>query len=466
MNKLQRVSQYFNINHETFQKYGIFDAIVGVDSLFFIDPLLLSKSSVPELNNSLEEIRDYFRKIIVLIKSNNNQAYKKAIKKLTLREIKGVGIGYGNSSDDGSAIGPELAKNLACTAKELINMGIDDPAIFEVMGLFEENYGPDRLSDALICILQDRFFQFTERISKELNIERKIKIEKYERVYNLPKHPLENKPLIFIPSDILRKIPVAVSFSDISVLAAFNEDLRERFNNLISPCFSGKKPNKETIKNFFLSSTERMETLVGSYIELNPDHYDFEKDPDGLYSWLEQARMIVKNLSIKVTTPENYNELLNVVKKIINSFKSSIEVNGCWRLLYNNSGKPLDEKHARLFFYGIARIACESTNIDISPESNAGRGPVDFKLSAGKNKIIVEIKLSKGKVKQGYEKQTRIYQESEGADKSYYIVIKITNSCLALTEILKLQKEEVKKNIAHPEIIVIDGLKKKPASKS
>jgi len=186
-----------------------------------------------------------------------------------------------------------------------------------------------------------------------------------------------------------------------------------------------------------------------------------------LYLWLEKAKEIVEQNPLSLPIQPKEEDLSEIVSKIIKSFKNFIEIKGGWRSLYDDKKKPLNESHARHLFYATAMLYCEGCNIDISPESNAGQGPVDFKLSRGhQNKIVVEVKLTSGNVRHGYEKQTRIYQESEEAKESHYIVIRITKKSKALEDILKIEEKEDKDEKVHPKIIIIDGLEKLSASKS
>lgn len=470
MKKLKRANEYFGIDGKIYEKKGVFNPVIGVDSLFFVDPLLLSKASAPELKNGLKKVREYFSDIILLIKTGNLKARKKAFKKLIFRELKGVGIGYGDSSDDGSAIGPELAQKLLCTAEELIEMGITSPAIFEVMGLFEDNFGPDRLSDALIRILKNDLFKYTERVTKEFRIKNTRFIKTYEKDYMVPQHPLQRKPLIFIPEDILRDLPVAHDYHEIAELAIFNEELRERFNRLIAPCFvteKNKKPTKKEIRDYLLSDKSKIDILIKAYESCNPNPYDFDNDPSGLYLWLEKAKELVEQNPIEIIPHPTEADLTKIVQDIIYAFKEFIENKGGWKSLYDNNKKPLNESHARHFFYATAILYCKNHDIDISPESNAGQGPVDFKLSKGySNKIVVEVKLTSGNVRQGYEKQTRIYQESEEAKESYYLVVMVTERSKALEDILEFSREEEENKELHPIIIEVDGREKPSASKA
>ena len=467
--KLQRASEYFGVTEAAYKQTGAFNPVIGVDSLFFVDPLLLSKSKIPEFKESLEELRTYFSKVITLLRAGKPEARKLAQRKLTLREVKGIGIGYGSESDDGSAIGSKLAYRLMLTAERLIEMGVLDPAIFEVMGLFEEDFGPDRLSDAIIKILLKRVWAYSERITRELCIT-KVFIQKgYDYEYVLAKHPLKEGPLIFIPEDILRDLPLANSFQEISAIVSFNEELRGKFNSILASCFAGsggKKPNKSQIKEYLLETKERIKTLVDAYESCSPDAYDFNRDPEGLHLWLEKARTLVTLNPLVIPIKPKKGDLEIVVNKIIEAFKKFIETKGGWRSLYDDSKKPLNEMHARHFFYATALSYCELSDIDISPESNAGQGPVDFKLSTGhKEKIIVEVKLTSGKVRQGYERQTRIYELSEEAKSSYFIVVQITPESEALKQVLLLEEEEEKEGKKHPNVVVVDGREKLSASK-
>ncbi len=464
---LKRAHEYFEVSEFEYKKTGAFNPVIGLDSLFFVDPLLLSKTKIPEFKNAQEEVRKYFANIITLVRSGNKSAREKAHKMLTLREVKGVSIGYGSETDDGSAIGPELANRLLNTAEELIGIGVQDPAIFEIMGLFEEDFGPDRLSDALIRILLNRVYKYSERITKELGIKDTCTINGYEHSYTLAQHPLKNNPLLFIPEGILRDLPVANSFDEISLISSFNEELRTKFNAILASIFAGgtgKRPKKSAIKRYLLENGDYIKTIVDVYQRCAPNPYDFEKDPIGRYRWKETAENLVQ--ASPAIVPTRPIDLADVVRVVIEAFKSGIETKGWWKSLYREDGSPLNESHARRLFYAAALIYCRWSDVDITPESNAGQGPVDFKLSRGNQKIVVEIKLTSGNVRQGYEKQTRIYEKSEDAQASYFVVVQVTEASKVLEEVLKMEEVEEKNGQKHPTVIVINGREKPSASKA
>jgi hypothetical protein len=71
------------------------------------------------------------------------------------------------------------------------------------------------------------------------------------------------------------------------------------------------------------------------------------------------------------------------------------ENNGLWKDFHNNDGTHKKEAFAQRLFFAIAHSYCEANDLDISPESNSGSGPVDFKIGKGfSDKINIEMKLS------------------------------------------------------------------------
>lgn len=83
----------------------------------------------------------------------------------------------------------------------------------------------------------------------------------------------------------------------------------------------------------------------------------------------------------------------------------------------------------------------------------------------------MELKLTTGHVKQGFEVQTTAYQESEEATHSFYVVIKLSDKSRPLEKILKTVQDEQAKAAEEtppkrPKIIVIDGTPKASASKA
>jgi hypothetical protein len=468
--QISRINEHFQIDQDTFEKTGCFNAVIGVDRPFFLDPTLLEETTIPEFRDAKANLDQFFSNVLTLIATNHVRGIVQARRLMTLREIRGVGIGYGARTDDGSAIGKRLAERLVTSAQQLLQMGFNDPAIFHLMGLFEEDFGPDRISDAMINILQDSIYAYTARVAGELGIPctRSVVTLRTRQTFVLPEHPSGNKPLVLVPQSLLRDIPIALTPEEIPDVAAYNEELREQFNRLLAPILARtKRPTKHDIRSYLFENPERITTLLKGYKASHPPHYDFEKDPSGLQRWLDESSDAVKEVPVDVPTEiATEADVLAVVDSIIKAFKRFIETKGGWRGLYDEKYNRLHEEHACLLFYAMALKYCADSNIDISPQSNAGQGPVDFKLSRGTSKVVVEMKLTSGNVRQGYEKQTGIYQSSEDAQHAYFVVVQVTDTSKALDDVIKQAEQEDKDEVKHPELVVVDGRPKESASKA
>jgi hypothetical protein len=112
-----------------------------------------------------------------------------------------------------------------------------------------------------------------------------------------------------------------------------------------------------------------------------------------------------------------------IVVEILKQFQDQVENKGQWKQLWDNE-KPREESNAQRLFYTIAYNYCMANNIDLTPEANAGNGPVDFKLSHGfETKVVVELKLStNGRLVHGYEKQLEIYKQADDTDEGILLL--------------------------------------------
>lgn len=163
------------------------------------------------------------------------------------------------------------------------------------------------------------------------------------------------------------------------------------------------------------------------------------------------------------------NGVFIIVQQICQQFKKLVEENGLCELLYDNNKKNAKhERAAQQLFFGIADSYCTANNIDLTRESNVGRGPVDFKLSKGSiEKVLVEVKLtSNEQLKHGIETQLPIYMAQEKTQKAIYLVID-NGHPRALENFYKFHNNldpKVKQSIP---FVVIDGiLNKESASKA
>ena len=209
-----------------------------------------------------------------------------------------------------------------------------------------------------------------------------------------------------------------------------------------------------------------MKDLLEAYSKAKPEPYNFEEDRTGEVIWYRTAQNLLADspLELKLNKNPTLDDVYLVVKQICIHFKELIENNGLSKLLYDDKDKRKHESASQLLFFGIACAYCYANNLDISPEADAGRGPVDFKISLGASaKVVVEIKLtSNNQLTHGYEKQLPIYQQAEKTTKGIYLVLYndgITKS--RWEKFNNLVKSTQLKNI---EVIVVNAIPKASAS--
>lgn len=160
-------------------------------------------------------------------------------------------------------------------------------------------------------------------------------------------------------------------------------------------------------------------------------------------------------LGVDKVTPEN---ILQLILKICDHFKVLVEANGLSVHFWDESKNLRNERFAQLLFFGIADAYCGAHNLDLNREPNAGRGPVDFKISSGYNaRVNVEIKYTSNNIRAGYEKQLPIYDAAERTQYSIFLIIRTTESIKALEELIKFRKDQVAAGKRAPEIFVVDG---------
>ncbi len=473
---IQSLSDYLNVDPKNFDRLHILNTFVGIDTHVFLDPLLLKDTKIPEFVKSRQKIEKYFEDIIRLLcasQSQNDIAWVEARKRLIFREVKGVSIGYGSSRSDGRGVGPILATELVKRAGDLTKIGIKDPAIFELIGLFIDGFGPDMLSDMTIRILRDDIFTYSQRMYGELGVKQLRRFRTFIGSYNLaPKH--DGGPIILVPKDLLRDLPVAQSWEDIGQIVYHNAILRKRLNDLLAPALQratvGHK--KEVMKNQLFGDAASLKELIDDYKKYNPKPYDFINDPEGEFKWYNIAKKYCQLAPLQISWPKqpSIDDIESVIEKIVDQFKKNIEYNGLNIMLYRhdeNPPTPLHERFSQTLLFATADSYCDANNIDLSRECNAGKGPVDFKFSKGyKLRYLVDVKLSSNThIVQGFTEQLPIYEKAEDTKRSALVIIKVTKSDKSIKKILQLQHDAIQHGKRVPRIYVIDGTIKPSASK-
>jgi len=224
-------------------------------------------------------------------------------------------------------------------------------------------------------------------------------------------------------------------------------------------------------KEIVLGNPHFLSKLIELYQAMSPTAYDFKKDPLGLRFWYECATRFEGDYPLNLVLPADPSaqDVKEVVMKICTHFKQLIENNGLHEHLYEDSTclKRRRERAVQKLFFAIALTCCESNGLDISPETDAGRGAVDFKFSKGfTSRVLVEIKLSSNSyLVHGFTDQLAEYQKAEQTDQSVLLVIDVGGCSDTRWENFWRKVSDAKAScIRVPEVIYINGTKRPSAS--
>ncbi len=132
------------------------------------------------------------------------------------------------------------------------------------------------------------------------------------------------------------------------------------------------------------------------------------------------------------------------------------------RRLACNSGKA-----AQRLFLAVADSYCKANDLDLSPETDSGGGPVDFKVASGSTaKVLVEIKLSSNpKVVDGYTKQLEVYKAAEQASRAVYLVIDVGGMGTKDDRLIKIRNRASRRGDQPSELVFVNGARRRSASR-
>ncbi|MEO4045445.1 hypothetical protein AAFN47_28010, partial [Hoeflea sp. CAU 1731] len=402
------------------------------------------------------------RKILYVI------AWKAAWRLLDLQEPPENGLGYGGSGTSGSSRPDYIRVAIMRTAREIIDLGASDPEMVSLMGFFEEEVGPDTISDFTTRVITPQLAEITNIFCTAEGI--KVHEVPDGNGIHLPRYKtLEGatKYILLVPSDIVRDLPVANDWSDIEKAVYENRKIRDRVNAMLSriskPTVSDRK---EALKRAALESSDTFDQFLAAVKE-HTVSYDPTLDALGYY----KIKSILAGDTSAFKTSKTYDisigpdALRDFVLATIDMFKHHVEKGNLWEELWIDE-KPKKERAAQLIYYALADCFCMANNVDVSPEANMGGGPIDFKFSKGYNaRVLVEIKRSSGTVVHGYQKQLEIYKDASRTHFGIFVVMDYGGLGSKLSKIKRIRDYRLQRGESASEIVVINARKKASASK-
>lgn len=462
------LSKYLGIPKSTLDSLGVFDPILDHDTRLFIDPLLLKHCKAPEFASSYADLQRRFLEIGKLLhtsQAKHDLFWNSASQKMNWHEVRGLCIGYSTSGTAGSGIGKGLRDRILDTAKTIINAGKNDPELFELVGLFEDGFGADRISDMTANVIQGDILNYSRNVYKKiLPTDWNGTLDKRS---GLPKNPFTKEPILLVPKELLRDLPSAFEWSGSDEIGISSAEIREKLNSLVGNSWrSLANMKKDHLKKLVIKYPELIDDLVDQYTSKEVHPYDFNEDKKGEYAWYQRSVEVVSEnpINLSLSAHPTLEEVYELVVLICKKFKQLVEDNGLNTLFYDGKEKVKNEAAIQLAFYGVAEAYCEANKIMIARESNSGRGPVDFKFgSNNENSVLVEIKKSDNShIKSGIARQLPEYMKSEKSRKAIYLILDLGMTQKQVDNMNSVHQSITGSNIS---IIYIDGQLKPSASK-
>lgn len=456
------VSDEFELGMQL-EESKVFDSLMDEDSNFFINIKRLKDTEVPEFKDSYDNINAYFRDLGILLKASKNpqdKLYKTAVKKFDFSEVRGINLGFSKGTR-GAGFGPKLSNQIVKDASEIIKSGSEQPEIFHLTSLFEENVGPDRLSDMIATLIYEDIVKYTKRVYKELGIN-KENYPEYSFESGLLINPYKDCELLLLPIDILHELPIARSWDDIDRVVTENETIRREMSELVGKEWRklASSQKKRYIKDYIFMKPHLVSKVIADYRSTDVKAYDIYQNIDYKIERLINNITKVKK-ELNLSEKNSYESAL----EIIGTFKNWIENQKGYTILEGINTRN-EEKIIQRTLHGTAGYYCKINNLDISPESNTGRGPVDFKISRGDDKTVVEIKLtSNQETLHGFEIQIEEYAKSEGAENKIFLLIDNGRSSNRIKKVEESYENRKKAGENPATVIVIDAKPKESASK-
>lgn len=459
------LSDYLKVGTEL-EKHGVFDPIIDEDSPFFINLQRLKKTSVYEFKDSYNKIHDYFRKIIKLLdkamqKDIRDTFYREALRMFNFSEVNGINLGYAKGTV-GAGFGEKIGKQVINTAYDIVKAGVDDPEFFELVPLFQENVGADRLSDMIAALILNDIEAYTKRINNELGITK----ERYASLLfdgSFLINPYKRCKMLLLPTDIIHRLPVAECWGDIDLVASENAVLRAEMNAEVANewrTFKTQERKAYLEREVFKNPIACKRVIEGYRIE-DIDAFDPYKD---FQYYLAKLPQIIASLGFNWKTRWGHIDSYNAAIEIIDFFKQWVENNKGWEII-RNTDSINREKLVQKLIHLQALSYIDANHFDMSCEPDEGRGPVDFKMSYGDDKTIIEVKLTtNSQYLHGYETQIIEYGKAEQTDKLIYVLIDLGHPG-RVQRVRKIHDNNILEGKKTPGLFVIDSKEKVSASK-
>lgn len=407
MNSIKPVlfSDHFCLDKSKLTALGAFDLILNYDTKVFVEPLLLKSSSNAIIQNAYQTYKKFFAHLLLLLRKSmhiDDKCWRVAQKMVSFPEYQYTCIGYSSGNTDGRGSGVEFNDKIFQSAKEIVELAQGDPEIFLLLPLLEEGIAGDRISDMVQNIIDEDICRYTVDIMAKMSVKGDVEYDtKNNKRYWLLQNPFSKHPIKLLPRDILSNLPLADCVgSIIHDLAEYNARLRNIVNKDIAYIWfeTTKAERKEMLlKELKTNKAFFIETLT-ALKEYDFEHYDLEKDYEGLYKWLDDSDHFLHFELSKETRicPDNIEALLSAVNGIISHFKCLIENSGVWKIFWATHQaqyRHVREHYSQMILYTVCSTWLTSQDSNIQIALLQDKNPIRLKFNiSDKCSLVLHIK--------------------------------------------------------------------------
>ncbi|MBO7108081.1 MAG: hypothetical protein J6W73_07600 [Verrucomicrobia bacterium] len=220
-----KLGDLLGVSPEGLERCGVFNALVDRDSLVYMDPHALLVAKLPELQEALARFRRYASGLVRLLQvstRSDDVFYSEVVNELALGDMN---IHFSHAISRGvCGLKPEMGASVTSTARKFIRAGITDTELFTLIFVLE-GIEMKRSGAMMAKVILPNLFSYTERVVKELNIQSGL-YRHQGKAYQVPFHPLDGKPIILMPLELLSFKPVAYDWNESDMISAGNDVVR------------------------------------------------------------------------------------------------------------------------------------------------------------------------------------------------------------------------------------------------
>lgn len=401
----KRYSEYVEYEYHDIDDW--FNPEVEWDTPLFVEAMLMKNTRIPEFKNSYQKIVDFFSNAIVKVETGITEKEKKTM--LYFDEVKEANLGYSYDSNGGNGLTGKTAMKVLDNLKHFIDEELFELQDFTTISLFDGRISADRMSDMVLNITKNDFINYSCRIALENNFPVKGFKLKREFDFNTMKWIYEETDIPYIVNDEGREIPVLLIPKEF-----LGSHLYWNIDDFIGWLYVSEKEFVKDILDFNLKKDlkansksilkeiikSRRSDILKRYSDAatNLSAYDLKTDKKSLNDTYEKAQLFYSEIRpalIKIKQDPSKMPVLDIVELLVEELKTNIIDQKGYTVIMPTKNRfiaePKISKFVQLIFQN--RIKDAGFNIDISPETNSGHGPVDFKISRGDDKVLLENKV-------------------------------------------------------------------------